>query len=315
MRFHFAGTYHRADAHMPATESRYAPQGSQYEKLNPRKPSKRKARRIRQAFTQRLEAIGCVLLPLLYRCLIRFVWCTSKTSDNCRELIEPLSKIQNNLVATLWHQETLTTPHVFRPFNVHTLASTTTLGRLITALLEDNNFKVFRGGRRRKIVLREMIHHMKANSDVIYGITVDGSKGPPRVMKRGACHIAKECRVPIVAVCTQAKRAIHLKTWDRTAIPLPFNQIKTHCIGPYWIDPDCSDEAFDHFCDHIQKELLNLANHVDRALHKNVPSDHIHNDFPGEWTGNDWQKNTIGHPLGPWDLQTEQTPPWATQSN
>ena len=300
---------------MPDPKSRYTPQGSQYDKLNPRKRSKRKARRIRQFFTKRLEAIGCILLPFLYRCFMQFVWWTSKTSDNCRQEIESLSKIQSNLVATLWHQETLTTPHVFRPFHAHVLASTTTLGRLITALLEANNFKVFRGGRRRKIVLREMIHYMKANSEVIYGITVDGSKGPPRVMKRGACHIAKECRVPIVAVCTQAKRALHVNTWDHTAIPLPFNQIKTHIIGPYWVDPECSDEAFDQFCEHIQKELLNLADYVDRSLHDGIPSAKIHSDFPEDWTGNDWPDNTLGTPLGPWDLQTEQTPPWAQPNN
>ena len=300
---------------MSDSRSRYAPQGSQYEKYNPRKVSKRRKRRIRQFFTRRLETFGCIFLPLLYRCCMRLVWLTSKTSSNCQQLIESLSKVQNNFVATVWHQEALTTPYVFRPFHAHALASTTTLGRLITALLEDNNFKVFRGGRRRKIVLREMIHYMKANSGVIYGITVDGSKGPPRVMKRGACNIAKTCRVPIVASCTQAKRALHVNTWDRTAIPLPFNQIKTQMIGPYWIDPACSEAEFEQFCQHLQNELLNLADYVDRSLHNGSPSGKIQRDFPADWGDQRWPPNQIGSPLGPWDLQTEQTPPWAQGNN
>jgi lysophospholipid acyltransferase (LPLAT)-like uncharacterized protein len=296
---------------MSDPKSRYAPQGSQYDKLHPRKLSKKKGRRIRQFVTRRLEVLGCVLLPWLYCSYIRLVWSTSKISDNCSAVIGSVSNIQNNFIVATWHQEALTTPHVFRPFHAHALASTTTLGRLITALLEANNFKVFRGGRRRKIVLREMIHYMKANSNVIYGITVDGSKGPPRVLKRGACNIAKTCRVPIVLVCTQAKRALYANSWDRTALPLPFNQIKTEMVGPYWIDPKWNEADYDRFCDHIQNELLNLADYVDRALHDGVPSDHIHCDFPEDWRGNDWPDNTVGAPLGHWDLQTEHVPPWA----
>lgn len=302
--------YHAPNPHMSAATN-HAPQGSQYEKLRPKKQSKRMSQRIRRAFTSRLEAVACIMLPFIYRGFMRFVWFTSKTEDNYTHRFASLVEANGGLVAALWHQEVFTTPHVFRPFHIHTLANTKTLGRLVTALLEDNNFKVFRGGRKRQIILRDMIHHMKANPKIVYGITVDGSKGPARVMKRGACLIAKDCGAPIFIVRTQAKRALHMSTWDRTAIPLPFNQIETHAVGPYWIDPDSTSEAFDLFCKHIQQELLNLTDHIDRKLNHGESTHAIQHDFPTDWTGNNWPKNTVGQAHSPWDLQIEQAPPWA----
>jgi lysophospholipid acyltransferase (LPLAT)-like uncharacterized protein len=295
---------------MPAAPN-HAPQGSKYEKLRPKKQAKRKEQAIRRAITSRLEAVACTLLPCIYRYYMRFVWFTSKTEDNYAERLESLVETNGGLVAVLWHQEAFTAPYVFRPFHLHTLANTKTLGRLVTSLLEDNNFHVFRGGHNRQIIVRDMIHHMKQNPEIVYGITVDGSKGPPRVMKNGACLIAKECGTPIFAVRTQAKRALHVNTWDRTAISLPFNQIVTYTVGPYWIDPDCTSEAFTAFCTHIQKELLNLTDHIDRKLNHGAPSDKIQQDFPENWAGNDWPAGTVGQAHSEWDLQSERTPPWA----
>jgi lysophospholipid acyltransferase (LPLAT)-like uncharacterized protein len=295
---------------MPAARN-HAPQGSQFEKLRPKKKAKRKRKAIRRAITSRLEAFTCILLPLIYRCYMRFVWFTSKITDNYSHPIGSLKEKNGGIVAALWHQDVFTSPHVFRPFHAHTLANTKTLGRLVTSLLEDNNFRVFRGGHNRQIILRDMILHMKANPKILYGITVDGSKGPARIMKRGASLIAKDCGVPIFVVRTQAKHALYMNTWDRTAIPLPFNKIETSAVGPYWIDPDCTAETFNAFCEHIQQELLNLTDYIDRKLNDGESTHTIQQDFPKDWTGSDWLENTSGRAQSEWDLQTEQTPPWS----
>ena len=48
---------------------------------------------------------------------------------------------------------------------------------------------------------------------------------------------------PIVLVRTWYKRCLRLNTWDRMAVPLPFNVIRYYMRGPYFVPADATREA------------------------------------------------------------------------
>lgn len=299
---------------MPETESN-EPQGSRYEKNTTRRPPSTRIRRIKRFFNNRLEELGCILIPLLYRLYIFIVWKTSRTTDNYAERYDPFTKKFGGLVAMIWHQEVATAPHIFRGRQVHTLASLNTMGRLITALLENHDFKVFRGGRRKRIVLKDMIRYLHENPDIVYGITVDGSRGPARKMKRGSCLLAKGSGAPLFAVCTRARHCLYAPSWDETAVPLPFNRIDTYALGPYWIDPKADSKTFDAFCTHIEQELLSLTDYIDRKVKNGRIDTRVRKHFPEAWKADRWDNDTLGQPFGEWDLQSETAPPWSQASD
>jgi len=173
-------------------------------------------------------------------------------------------------VALLWHEEVLTVAYgyAFLGLRGHTLASMGDAGELISRILRRCNFVVFRGGstgrasRRREGVLDDLIEHMQANHGVIYGLTVDGSRGPAYRMKMGGVVVASRCGKPIALVRTWYRRRIRLNTWDRAAIPLPFNTIHHHIRGPYFAPSDPSDtKALEAFRDRIEGDLVDLAAH------------------------------------------------------
>ena len=135
-------------------------------------------------------------------------------------------------------------------------------------MLERCNFVVFRGGsttgrsRRREGVLQDMIAHMRSTDRVIYGLTVDGSKGPPYRMKTGGIIIARECGKPVVLVRTWYKRSLRLPTWDRMAVPLPFNVIGYYLRGPYMVPASARTEAgLEAFRLQLENDLIDLAAH------------------------------------------------------
>ena len=139
-------------------------------------------------------------------------------------------------------------------------------GEVITRMLKLCGYVVFRGGsssgkaRRRTDVLAEMITHMKTTSGVIYGLTVDGSKGPAYRMKMGGVLIARECGKPLALVRTWYKRSVRLRTWDRMAVPLPFNVIKYYLRGPYFVPADADTEAgLARFRLQLENDLIDLA--------------------------------------------------------
>ncbi len=223
---------------------------------------------IRPLFSRRLSRLAAALVPPLYMLYMRLVWGTSRIEPGNFLALKDIIARHNGAVGLLWHEEVLTVAfgYAHLGFRPHTLASIGPSGEVIARMLARCGFVVFRGGstthrsRRREGVLQEMIDHMRTTDEVIYGLTVDGSKGPPYRMKTGGVIIARECAKPIVLVRTWFKRYIRLPTWDRMVLPLPFNVIRYYLKGPYAV-PDIAGtpEGLDIFRRQLENDLIDLA--------------------------------------------------------
>jgi len=292
--------------------SKNGPQGSSYDRSKKRKRHRKPLRRFRKFLGAKLTDLACYVLPALYLTYLKLVSRTSQVSGHQSNPFQTFVREGQSLVNVLWHQDAFLMPYFLRDFRFSALASTGTLGRIVSVLMEALNMQVFRGGRKRHYILRDMIHYMSSNDAVLYGLTVDGSKGPPRVLKQGACRIARNCGKAVFITHTQAKYNIYLPTWDRLAIPLPFNRIVTSAVGPYWIEPNSSRERFQQFCQHIEQEMLELTFHTDGKLHECAGKSSVTKDFPSNWNGPLWENHQMGRAFSEWDLQSDRMPPWTS---
>jgi lysophospholipid acyltransferase (LPLAT)-like uncharacterized protein len=225
--------------------------------------------RIRPIFSRPLARLAALVVPHLYVAYMRLVWATSRIEGG-REFTEliRMTECHDGAVALLWHEEVMTVAfgYPFLGVRGHTLASLGESGELIARMLKLCGYVVFRGGstsgtaRRREGTLLEMIEHMRATPQVTYGLTVDGSKGPPYRMKTGGIVIARECGKPIALVRTWYKRCIRLPTWDRMAVPLPFNVIRYYLRGPYHVPESAhTPEGLERYRQELEDDLIDLA--------------------------------------------------------
>ena len=187
--------------------------------------------------------------------------------DEFRRLNQIIEE-NDGAVGLLWHEEVATVAfgYPYLGMRPHTLASLGESGEVIARMLQRFGFVVFRGGstsgasRRREGTLLEMIEHMRRTRNVIYGLTVDGSKGPPYRMKTGGLVIARECGKPVVLVRTWYRWCLRLPTWDRMAFPLPFNRIRYYLLGPFPVPPSAAtSEGLERFRDELEGVLIDLA--------------------------------------------------------
>ena len=251
--------------------------------------------RIRPVFSRRLSRLATILVPHLYMGYMRFVWSTSRVEGidefaRLRSIIED----RDGAVGLLWHEEVMTVAfgYFWVGFPAQTLASLGESGDLIARMLAMCRFVVFRGGsttgksRRREGVLRDMIDHMRSHRRVIYGITVDGSKGPAYRMKTGGVVIARECDRPIILARTWYKRCLRLPTWDRMAVPLPFNVIRYYLRGPFEVPPSAATEdGLERFTVEIENELVALARQSYVDLGPRIPGNLVRRDGAAPPTG------------------------------
>lgn len=255
----------------------------------PQRPSsnRRLSYRLRKRFTNVLNRLLVAIVPAIYNAYMGFVFRTSRVEHINTDLLWALRQRYGGLVGIMWHQEVFTVAWCFRQYEGHTLASPGELGDLITAMLKRNGFIVFRGGstrsrRRRRQVLPDMIEHMRSVPGVAFGITCDGSKGPPYQVKSGSVAIAHACHKPMIVSRTWCKRRINLRGWDRSYIPLPFNHIVQAFAGPYFVPIEADDpEVFEGFRKMLEGELLELTYFVHQRI-GDVPAEPAFG-FPSGW--------------------------------
>ena len=156
-----------------------------------------------------------------------------------------------------------------------------------------------------------MIRFMDQAPHCLYGLTVDGSRGPAYQVKTGGLVIARACNTPIYLVRSWFSRHVRLWfNWDRTMIPLPFGGLYQNVIGPFWIPPETTDEELLKIRDHLELELLELAEHSMRHSESPHVQPHWRAGFPKGWKPR-WAAGQVGLPFGPHDLKPDSPPAWA----
>lgn len=287
--------------------------GSDLERRRPRSRSLK--RRLLRALKAPFVAVLAYLAPRVLLAYCWLVWKTSRVESTLFLAVTSARARHGRLMTVLWHQEVLTVAYAFRPLRPHTLASAKDVGAMITRVLEYAGFVVFRssasGRGKSGFAIRAMIEHMEDTPGVLYGLTVDGSRGPRFRLKPGAVKIARACRAPTYLCGTSFSRRIELPTWDRMVVPLPFSRIRIDAVGPYWVAPDASREDEKEFRDHLERELLELHVWQRRCLDGREPSGK-HAGLPSGFTPI-WPATLAGRgvPRTAHDLRPDDPPPWA----
>jgi len=82
---------------------------------------------------------------------------------------------------------------------------------------------------------------------------VDGPKGPPKIIKKGALYASLNTGFPLMPLRFVVGPSFRIKkTWDQKKCALPFGRIKVLCSKPLYVNKENFDEAYD--------ELENLLN-------------------------------------------------------
>ena len=158
-------------------------------------------------------------------------------------------------ILALWHGRILPGLHYFRNRGVVVITSKNFDGEWIARILHKFGFgtargSTSRGGARALVQLRRDLAAGKPAA-----FTVDGPRGPARVVQRGVVFLAGATGHPILPYHIEADRHWTLRSWDRTQIPKPFSTVVLVIGAP--IKVSGTDDPI------LQQSLA----HVGEALH------------------------------------------------
>jgi lysophospholipid acyltransferase (LPLAT)-like uncharacterized protein len=206
--------------------------------------------------------------PALYVGYMNLVWRTSRHADHGLAQIQALPATRRGFIALLWHEEVMAAPYIYGKVGLHSyaLVSRSAAGDVAAALLLRTGHQVCRGGssrrgsRRSTLVTRQVIQHLEANPGTVLGVVVDGSAGPRYRMKPGSLLVARHSGLPIVFLRVWFRRCLRFPTWDRTALPLPWNEVHVYAEGPFEPPPDSgSRDGRERWRQQLEDGLIELA--------------------------------------------------------
>jgi hypothetical protein len=153
-----------------------------------------------------------------------------------------------------FYHEMLMFPACYHARFVTTLVSRHRDGEYITQVVRLLRGKVVRGstGRGGVQAVRQLLRAGRLGH---LAVTVDGPRGPRRVVQPGAVYLASRAGLPVVPLGFAYRRCRRAGSWDRMAVPYPFTVARGVSGLPREIPPDLGREGLEAARCRIQQEL------------------------------------------------------------
>ncbi len=225
---------------------------------------------LRPRVSRPLARLALRCLPALQILYLRCVFATSRVDSSALAPARRWAEARGGLVSLFWHEEIYALPYLCGRAGLRAtaLVGHGDAGDLVAALLERCGHVVIRGGASRRASRRSpaLVHHliaaMRSSPGAILALAVDGTRGPAHQMKLGGLMVARECGIPIALVRIWYRHSLRLPTWDRLAIPLPWNEIRCWVDGPHFAPEDAQQDAgLERWRVELERRLAELAAH------------------------------------------------------
>lgn len=191
------------------------------------------------------------LVPWMLRIWFWTIRLTVIRPEVQREFLAP----GRNAVGALWHQNFLVYAWYFRHRGYVVLSSRSRDGEIMVRVMSPLGYLHVRGSSSRggKEAIHELIHHLRGGRTA--AIIADGPRGPARVAKHGVAIAARISGTPVIPVGAYCCRAKRLRSWDRTALPLPFSRIVLAFGEPIHVPQDLDPAGVEAYRRRIEEAV------------------------------------------------------------
>jgi len=161
-------------------------------------------------------------------------------------------------VMAFWHGRILPATFYFRRRGIVVITSENFDGEWIARIIERFGYGTARGSTSRgaKRAMLRLVREMRAGHAA--GFTVDGPRGPARVVQPGAVWLAGATGNPILPFHLEASSHWTMKSWDRTQIPKPFATVSLVIGEPIEVPGGLDEEGLERARADMQEKLLRL---------------------------------------------------------
>jgi lysophospholipid acyltransferase (LPLAT)-like uncharacterized protein len=161
-----------------------------------------------------------------------FVWLTRIWFSTCRVKVhgqmyrDQINASQVPAIGSCWHYTVLYILYFMRNESGVAMVSASKDGEYISRVANKLGWVTVRGSRKKGGLqaIKSMIRHIREGKNA--AIIADGSQGPARVVQAGCIVLSSRTGEPILPIIWSCNRYKRFRSWDGTALPLPFSKIE-----------------------------------------------------------------------------------------
>jgi lysophospholipid acyltransferase (LPLAT)-like uncharacterized protein len=218
--------------------------------------------------------LGEAVLARLVAGYIRLVQATGRFELRCDPAAAELIRARRPLIGAFWHGRMLMIPPAWvaltrdlgltSPLQPYVAASDHADGRFITRATERLGLKTVTAPTKKAGGLGLLRGVLKVlDEGQIAVLTPDGPRGPRMRAKGGTLLLAIRAGVPIIPVTAASRRQLLLASWDRFAVPQPFDR-GVFAFGRPLVFAEDSDPKT--AAAQLERELNLLTSEAERAV-------------------------------------------------
>jgi len=181
-------------------------------------------------------------------------------------------KPHKQAIFALWHAHQFALYDIKPHEKVNIMISRSRDGEFVARATEMMGFKTVRGSKGKEGAVRatlSMLERLKEGESA--AITVDGPRGPKRIVKDGIIKIAKKSGVPIIPMTWYSPDFTFLKfnSWDEFRVPIGFCRVSIGYGEPIFVD-EIEDKEYDEKKRiEVEESLLRLYEEMPK-IHGNL---------------------------------------------
>lgn len=193
----------------------------------------------------------------------KMLMCTCRYEIRNKERWDDLTSNNDHVIIASHHESLAFACWQYRNSGFHTLTSYSYDGEIAARIVNSLGMEALRGsssrGGARAIV--QMQRAMKLVS--VFGITLDGPKGPRRIAKPGVAILSVRTGVPIIPNAYAVRPAWHLRSWDEMPVPKPFAKVICAYGEPIYPPEERTPEAIETLRQKVEGELNRLYSEIE----------------------------------------------------
>jgi len=156
--------------------------------------------------------------------------------------------------------------------NMITLVSPVWEGELIARFLNGLGYRLIRAsGRTDRIQGFKQVVRALRKGEIILA-ALDGPSGPAELVKPGVINVTAMGKATIIPAIASAKHFIHLPTWDKHKLALPFTTVIISIGNPIDLPKRPTQKQVEQFCSEIEKQMTDMEQRVNSQLSKKKDS-------------------------------------------
>ncbi len=180
--------------------------------------------------------------------------------------LEAIVASRRQPVMAFWHGRILPATFYFRRRGIVVITSENFDGEWIARIIERFGYGTARGSTShggRKAMLR-LVRDMARGRAA--GFTVDGPRGPARVVQPGAVWLAKATGNPVLPFHLEASSSWTARSWDRTQVPKPFATVALAIGEPIEVAREATADALETARQLVERRLFALESRAHDLL-------------------------------------------------